>query len=113
MEWKKDSAERRATRPLGDVLTDLIVARGLGRTRAVGELESAWSEVAGSSVAAETAVLGTRHGIVSIAVSHPALLEELAAFRKVSLLAALRQRLPNAAIRDLRFRIGVEQRPVG
>jgi predicted nucleic acid-binding Zn ribbon protein len=106
MDWNQDPPPRRASRPLGDVLTEFFVARGLGRARGVGELETAWLEVAGGALAAETAVLGSRHGVVSIGVSHPALLEELAAFRKTFLLKALRQKLPNTSIRDLRFRIG-------
>jgi hypothetical protein len=39
-------------------------------------------------------------------VAHPTLLEELAAFRKPALLAALRRGAPGTPVQDLRFRVG-------
>jgi hypothetical protein len=43
---------------------------------------------------------------LTILVAHPALLEELAAFRKPTLLAALRQNALATPIHDIRFRVG-------
>jgi hypothetical protein len=43
---------------------------------------------------------------LSITVAHSALLEELAAFRKAELLAALRRDAPSTPIHDIRFRVG-------
>jgi hypothetical protein len=43
---------------------------------------------------------------LTIIVAHPALLEELAAFRKPALLAVLRQNALAAPIHDIRFRVG-------
>jgi hypothetical protein len=82
------------------------VARGLGRHRTIGELESAWAEAAGPRDAARTRVLSWRHGVLTVLVGHPALHEELAAFRKAELLAGLRGRLPHVRLLDLRFRVG-------
>ena len=44
-------------------------------------------------------------------VAHPALLEELAAFQKSALLAALRQNAPAAVVHDIRFRVGPVDSP--
>jgi hypothetical protein len=49
-----------------------------------------------------------------VTVAHPALLEELAAFQKPRLLAALRQNAPGTVVHDIRFRVGpVTQGPAG
>jgi predicted nucleic acid-binding Zn ribbon protein len=96
----------RRPRALGEVLGELYVARGLGRLRGVGELEAAWAEVVGPEARGRTAVTGLRHGVLTVTVAHPTLLEELAAFRKPDLLAGLRQKLPGLRLHDLRFRVG-------
>jgi hypothetical protein len=41
-----------------------------------------------------------------VTVAHSTLLEELAAFRKPTLLAALRRDAPGTLIHDIRFRVG-------
>lgn len=97
---------RRGPRAVGDVLGELFAARGLGRLRAVGELEAAWADAVGSPEDRQTRVAGLRHGVLTITVAHPVLLEELAAFRKPALLEALRRAIPGVRIQDLRFRVG-------
>lgn len=103
--------DRRGPKALGDVLGELFAARGYGRLRAVGELEAAWDEAAGEPAGKQTRIAGLRHGVLTVHVAHPALLEELAAFRKPELLAALRRRLPDLKIHDLRFRVGPVEPP--
>lgn len=98
--------DRRGPRPLSDVLGNLFAARGLGRVRGVRELEAAWVASVGEAAARRTRVGGLRQGVLSVTVAHPALLEDLAAFRKPAILAALRQNLPGPPIRDIRFRVG-------
>ena len=98
--------DRRGPRPLGDVLGALFASKGLARLRAVGELEEAWAEAVGEPAASRTKVGGVRHGVLTITVGHPTLLEELSAFRKTSLLAALREKAPGVTLHDIRFRIG-------
>jgi predicted nucleic acid-binding Zn ribbon protein len=97
---------RRGPKALGDVLGDLFAAKGFGRLRAAGELEAAWAEAVGEPAARQSRPAGLRHGVLTVTVAHPALLEELAAFRKAELLAALRTALPATRLLDLRFRVG-------
>lgn len=106
MESDGDSRTGRNARTLGDVLTELFVARGYGRARAQDELESAWEAAVGPELALKTRVFGLRHGVLTVVVSHPALLEELVAFRKPGLLSGLRKLAPTLSVRDLRFRVG-------
>ena len=98
--------DKRGPRPLGDALGALFASKGFARLRAAGELEYAWIEAAGESVAKQTQLGGVRHGVLSVTVAHPALLEELAAFRKSELLAALRAKVPGLSLQDIRFRVG-------
>ncbi len=102
----KPPPDRRGPRPLGDALGALFAQKGLARLHAASELEAAWREAAGENVASRTKVGGVRHGVLSISVSHPALLEELSAFRKAELLATLRERVPHLSLHDIRFRVG-------
>ena len=104
--------DRRGPKALGDVLGSLFASKGFARLRAASELEAAWIEAAGEAVADRTKVGGVRHGVLAITVAHPALLEELSAFRKADLLAALRRIVPNLPLHDLRFRVGPVDQPV-
>ena len=101
----------RGPRPLGDVLGALFASKGLARLRAVGELEEAWAEAVGEPTASRTRVGGVRHGVLTVTVGHPTLLEELAAFRKTALLTALREKAPGVTLHDIRFRIGPVEPP--
>jgi predicted nucleic acid-binding Zn ribbon protein len=102
---------RRGPQPLSDALGTLFSARGYGRLRALGELEAAWMAAVGEPACRQTQVGGVRHGVLSVTVAHSALLEELAAFRKHDLLAALRRDAPGAGIQDIRFRVGPVSEP--
>ena len=106
------SANRRGPKPLSEILGDLFASRGFGRLRALKELEDAWNGVVGEPGCRQTKLGEVRRGVLNVTVAHPALLEELAAFRKPTLLAALRQNAPGTVVHDIRFRVGpVEANP--
>ena len=102
----------RGPRALGDLLGELFAARGLSQIRAATELETAWEEVIGAVGATQTQLAGLRHGVLTVTVAHPTLLQDLAAFRKLELLEAMRSKLPGVKLQDLRFRIGKIQAPL-
>ena len=97
---------QRGPRPLSDILGDLFATRGYGRFLARRELEEAWEAAVGEPACRQTELGEVRRGVLSVTVAHPALLEELSAFRKAELLAALRTGAPGSTIHDLRFRVG-------
>jgi len=103
--------ERRGPKPLGEVLGALFAARGYSRLRGAGELEAAWDAAVGEPASRLTRLGGVRHGVLSVTVAHSALLEELAAFRKPDLLAALRRDAPGTTVHDIRFRVGPVDAP--
>jgi hypothetical protein len=98
--------KRRGPRPVSDILGELFAARGFGRLRALKELEDAWNAAVGEPGCRQTKLGEVRRGILNVTVAHPALLEELAAFHKPKLLAALRQNASGTVIHDIRFRVG-------
>ncbi len=108
---------RRGPRQLSEILGELFTVRGYGRLLARQELEEAWKAAVGEAYSRQTRLGDVRHGVLNVTVAHSTLLEELAAFRKPSLLAALRTSAPATPIHDIRFRVGevtcsVEPRPV-
>ncbi len=108
------SPNRRGPKPLSEILGELFASRGFGRLRALKELEDAWNGAVGEPVCRQTKLGEVRRGVLNVTVAHPALLEELAAFRKAALLAALRQNAPGTVVHDIRFRVGpVDPEPAG
>ena len=97
---------RRGPRALSDILGELFTVRGYGRLRASSELEEVWNTAVGEPLCHQTRMGDVRRGVLSVTVSHPTLLEELAAFRKPELLQALRTGAPGTMIHDIRFRVG-------
>ena len=93
--------------PLGEILSRLFAARGWGRRQGQLHLEEAWAAAAGTETAGHTRVGALRRGMLEILVDNAVLLQELAHFQKRRLLEALRARLKNVPINDLRFRVGV------
>jgi predicted nucleic acid-binding Zn ribbon protein len=105
---------RRGPKSLGDILGSLLESRGYGRLRGQAELEAAWAAAVGASAARQTKLGALRRGVLPVTVAHPALLQELSAFRKAELLQALRRAVPDAVLHDFRFRVGpVEPEPDG
>ena len=82
------------------------VAEGHLAVAAEGELHAAWNLAVGEPLCHQTEVGDVRRGVLNVTVAHPALLEELSAFRKPALLSSLRQNLTGTVIHDIRFRVG-------
>jgi predicted nucleic acid-binding Zn ribbon protein len=97
---------RRGPKPLAEILGDLFAARGFSRLQARRELEDAWKAAVGEPAWRQTRLGEVRRGVLNVTVGHSALLEELAAFRKPALLAAIRDAASGSVIHDIRFRVG-------
>jgi len=91
---------------LADVLGRLFLARGWGRKAERLRLEDAWLTVVGPEVAADTRIGSLRRGVLEVEVRGSILMQELAQFRKRTLLKSLREKLPVPPITDLKFRAG-------
>ena len=100
----RDKGSERGIEPIASVLSDLIALRGLARYRSQEQLEEAWRTAAGEMIARYTRVGGLKRGVLEILVSHSALMQELANFRKQELLEKLRSSAETEEIKDLKFR---------
>jgi predicted nucleic acid-binding Zn ribbon protein len=92
---------------LGEILGRLFTARGWGRRQGRLQLESAWAEAVGPDYVGHTRLGALRRGVLEVIVDSGVLLQELAHYHKRRLLTALRQRLVDTPLTDLRFRAGV------
>jgi predicted nucleic acid-binding Zn ribbon protein len=100
------NASGRGPRPLSEILGDLFTVRGYGRLLARQELEDAWNAAVGEPYCQQTRLGQVRRGVLKVTVAHSTLLEELAAFRKPVLLAALQSGAPATTIHDIQFHLG-------
>jgi Dna[CI] antecedent, DciA len=96
----------RGTRSLSDILCELITLRGYGRPFAREILENAWNTAIGEPHCRQTQVGEIHRGVLRVTVAHPSLLEELVAFRKAPILAALQSSDLGTAIHDIQFQVG-------
>ncbi len=101
---------RRGPQPISEILADLMAQKGFGRVRGAAAMDAAWREAVGEPTAQHTQAGSIRRGRLEVTVAHSILMQELT-FQKPALLARLRERLPDETIRDIRFRVGVVQRP--
>jgi predicted nucleic acid-binding Zn ribbon protein len=106
---RRDKEQRRfyGRRPkkIGDVMAQLITLRGYGRFQADAELAAAWQTAAGESLARDSRAGQVRRGRLEVTVNNSTIVQELT-FQKQHILAELARQLPDAKIRDIRFRIG-------
>ena len=106
---RRDREQRRhyARKPkkIADVLAQLITARGYGRIQADADFTAAWQQAAGVTIAKYTRSGRLRRGTLEVTASNSTIIQELT-FQKQQILAQLQTTLPDAKIRDIRFRVG-------
>ena len=90
---------------LSAALSELIARRGYARVRGDAQLQAAWIETAGATIARQTRAVAIRRGVLHVAVDHAPLLSELAGYYRQSLLEKLRERHADLKIRDLKFKL--------
>src|SRR5216117_1682576 len=108
-EWRglpeKSRARDRWQSP-GEVLPKLMQRLGLRERLHETEVIDAWSEIVGDFIAAHSAPVALREGILYVRVLQPALHYELEQISKSEILRKLKQRFGSKTIRDVRFRVG-------
>ena len=88
---------------LGQLLSNLVRKRGLAEKSSHLELEQIWKQAAGERVAAKSYVRRLKSGVLEIAVSNGAILEELTCYLQHELLIAIQQRHSEFQITSLKF----------
>jgi predicted nucleic acid-binding Zn ribbon protein len=90
---------------LGNILAQLLTARGYGRVGAGERLAEAWQKAAGEAIAKLSAPGALKRGTLEVTVTSSMLMQELG-FQKEQLLASLQKLLPDEKITKLKFRVG-------
>ena len=89
-----------------DVMPKLMKRLGLRERLRETEVIYAWSKIVGDFIAAHSAPVALREGILYVRVLQPALHYELEQISKTEILRKLKQRFGGKTIRDVRFRVG-------
>ena len=89
-----------------DVLPNLMKRLGLKERLHETEVLEAWSKIVGDFIAAHSAPVALREGVLYVRVLQPALHYELEQVAKIDILRKLKQRFGGKVIRDVRFRFG-------
>jgi predicted nucleic acid-binding Zn ribbon protein len=95
----------RRPKKISDVIAQLITARGYGRIGTDEQLVVTWQKAAGETLAKASRVGKLRRGQLEVWVANSTMMQEFG-FEKARILAVLQRDLPDAKIRDLRFRVG-------
>jgi predicted nucleic acid-binding Zn ribbon protein len=90
---------------VADVMAQLVQRKGYAQVRIGCEMASAWRAAAGDAFAETTEPGQFRRGVLEVMAANSLVMQELA-FEKERLLAAMQRSLPNAGIKQLRFRVG-------
>ena len=108
-EWRglpeKIVAQNRWAGP-ADILPSLMQRLGLKERLHESEVLDAWSNIVGEFIAAHSAPVALREGVLYVRVLQPALHYELEQISKIDILRKLKQRFGAKIIRDVRFRVG-------
>src|SRR5947199_3897571 len=88
------------------LLPKLMQRLGLRERLHETEVIDAWSKIVGEFIAAHSAPVALRDGILYVRVLQPALHYELEQVSKIYILRKLKKRFGGKTIRDVRFRVG-------
>jgi predicted nucleic acid-binding Zn ribbon protein len=89
-----------------ELMPRLMQRLGLRERLRETEVIEAWSKIVGDFIAAHSAPVALREGILYVRVLQPALHYELEQISKSEILRKLKQRFGGKTIRDIRFRVG-------
>ena len=90
----------------GDLLPALMQKLGLKERLHETEVIDAWAVVVGTFIAAHSAPVSLREGVLYVRVLQPALHYQLEQISKPEIVRKLKQRFGAKVIRDIRFRVG-------
>jgi predicted nucleic acid-binding Zn ribbon protein len=93
-------------RAAADLLPALMQKLGLRERLHESEVMEAWASIVGDFIAAHSAPVSLREGILYVRVLQPALHYELEQISKAAILRKLKRRFGAKTIRDIRFRLG-------
>jgi predicted nucleic acid-binding Zn ribbon protein len=93
-------------KPAAELLPALMQKLGLRERLHEKEVIGAWSDIVGEFIAAHSAPVALREGVLYVRVLQPALHYELVQLSKRDILRKLKHRFGVRTIREVRFRLG-------
>ncbi|MCL2743391.1 MAG: DUF721 domain-containing protein [Planctomycetaceae bacterium] len=97
----KKTAQRGLSQ-IGDLIPAIIVCYGLQNQRNTEQLAASWSAAVGEPFSNVSRIAGLKRGVLEVAVSHNAFIQELS-FRQTELIAAMQTANPNEKIKKIKF----------
>ena len=95
---------RRPKRP-ADIIGRLMARKGYCQTQSANELSDVWKELVGDKWKNKTKAGNVNRGVLEVFVANAAVNQKIG-FEKQKILAALKQRVPQNKITDIKFRVG-------
>ena len=95
----------RQPKPIGKIMSKVMLQGGYGRQMAAGQLDAAWKIAAGEAFGKDTRAGKIRKGCLSITARNSIVKQELT-YSKEEILQRIQAELPELDIRDLRVQIG-------
>lgn len=95
----------RKPKKLGDVLPTLMARRGYARVQTGDDLQAAWSQAAGETLARFSKAGRVQRGTLEVIVANSTILQELN-FAQIQILAKLQKLAPDAGVKKVRFKTG-------
>lgn len=89
-----------------DLLPKLMQKLGLSERLREQEVIEAWRETVGEFIAAHSAPVSLREGVLFVRVLQPALHYQFETISKAEILRKLKQRFGSRIIKNIRFRLG-------
>jgi hypothetical protein len=101
----------RGPQRLSLAVNELIALRGYARPRGDAQLQAAWRDAAGQTIARQTRAVAIRRGVLHVSVAHAPLLSELAGYFRQTLVEKLRELHAYLNIKDLKFKLDSSIKP--
>ena len=95
---------RRPKKP-ANIISQLMARKGYCQTQSVNELSDVWRELVGDKWKNKTKAGNVNRGVLEVFVANAAVNQKIG-FEKRKILAALKERVPQNKITDIKFRVG-------
>lgn len=102
-----DRYKRWGVRPktLKSVINRVMARKGYGQRQTDNQVRDAWLEIVPDTLGPQTRVATVRRGVLEVYVGSPMALQQLT-FLQHQLIKQLKEKLPSANIKSLRFKLG-------
>ncbi|HUS38271.1 MAG: DUF721 domain-containing protein [Pirellulales bacterium] len=102
---KKLADRKRSPQPIGHIIGELLLRRGVGRRLATEQNQAAWKEAVGDPLAQYTHCGKVYRRRLEVLVANSTFMQELTSQKK-QIMRRLRETAPQLEIDDIRFKIG-------